>query len=145
MFRTTAVRSLPRSFTTFPATAPRANLFNNALRASLKTSARPIRASRILSVAVAIPVQRSVVRYASHNAGSYDTAKAEKTLGEQILKPVPALVSESSTIRSIAGEVQPNQQEDDVEMMAGIRSDFVGHQCCTEEPTRPLTRFPEHH
>lgn len=124
MLRTTAVRSLPRSFTTFQATAPRQILFNNALKATLRTSARPVRASRVLSLAVTSPVQKSLVRYA-HNAGSYDTAKAEKDLGQMLLKPVPEVVSTESTTRAIAGEVS-KEQEDDVDMMGGIRSDFVG-------------------
>jgi len=78
-----------------------------------------------LSLTVARAVPKSLVRYA-HNAGSYDIAKAEKMLGEQILKPMPETVSSDSSLRHVTGEVKVQDEEHDVDMMAGIRSDFVG-------------------
>ena len=129
MLRTSAVRSIPRSFNSLQATTPRTNLLNNAVRASLRTSARPARASRILAVAAFQPVPRAVVRYA-HNAHAYDIAKAEKELGERMLKPYPGDISTESSTRHVAGEMQapaPSKafDEEDVDMMGGIRSDFV--------------------
>ncbi|KAJ9605603.1 hypothetical protein H2200_010260 [Cladophialophora chaetospira] len=125
MLRTTAARSIPRSFSSLQATTPRTNLLNNALRASLRTSARPSRTSRILAVAAFQPVPRALVRYA-HNAASYDIAKAEKELGERVLKPVPDEISLESSTRHVTSEMQrqPSEGEEDVDMMAGIRSDF---------------------
>jgi hypothetical protein len=126
MLRTSTVRSIPRSFTTLPTTTFRSSVLNNALRASLKTSARPARASRVLALATVQPVPKAVVRYA-HNAANYDTAKAEKAYHDMILQPVPSEVSEGSSTRHVAGEMQPTKaaEEDDVDMMAGMRSDFV--------------------
>ncbi|KIX05184.1 uncharacterized protein Z518_06056 [Rhinocladiella mackenziei CBS 650.93] len=123
MFRTTAVRSLPRSFTTFQATAPRASLYNNVLRASLRTSARPVKAAPVLALAVAKPAQRSLIRYA-HNAAFFDAKKREAELLQMTLQPVPEMVSSGSSTRLITGEHGTKSEEEDVDMMAGIRSDF---------------------
>jgi len=125
MLCTSAVRSIPRAFNTFQATTARASTLNNALRASLKTSARPARSSRILAVAAFQPVPKALVRYAS-NAHTYDIAAGEKKYHDMILKPQPEDISLESSTRHVAGEMQtPNRPgDDDVDMMAGIRSDF---------------------
>ncbi|EXJ82206.1 hypothetical protein A1O3_06019 [Capronia epimyces CBS 606.96] len=126
MFRTTAVRSLPRSFATVQAAAPRASIYNHVLKASLRTSARPVRPSKVLSLTVARSVQKSIVRYestAGQKAAALDTKKFEADLLKETLKPVPEVVSSSSSVRGIASEVAA-EQDQDVDMMAGIRSDF---------------------
>lgn len=123
MMRTTAIRSIPRSLTSAQAVTPRANLVSKALRASLRTSARPARASRVLAVAAFQPGPKALVRYA-HNAHLWDTAKQEKSYHSQLLQPVPQAVSSDSTVRQVTGEVT-KEADDDVDMMAGIRSDFV--------------------
>ncbi|KIW63435.1 hypothetical protein PV04_10274 [Phialophora macrospora] len=124
MLRTGALRSIPRSFTSIQATTPRSSVLNNALRASLKTSARPARVSRILAVAAFQPVPKTLVRYA-HNAHLYDIEKAEKSLHEKILQPIPERVSSGSSTRQVTGEVQSKAADDeDVDMYASIRSDF---------------------
>ncbi|KAK4941376.1 hypothetical protein LTR10_018645 [Elasticomyces elasticus] len=127
MFRTTAVRSIPRSFASVQAPKSRMNLYNHVLKASLRTSARPAKATRVLSLTVARPFHTSLVRYESKaglEAAQYDIKKAEKTLGEQTLKPVPDAVSLSSSTRAAASEMT-SDHDDDVDMMAGIRSDFT--------------------
>ncbi|KIX97384.1 uncharacterized protein Z520_06836 [Fonsecaea multimorphosa CBS 102226] len=124
MLRTSAVRSIPRSFTSLQATTPRTSVLNRTLKASLRTSARPMRTSRILAVTAFQPVPRALVRYA-HNAHAYDTAKAEKALHDKVLQPIPQAVSSESTSRQVAGELsRPTADDEDVDMMAGIRSDF---------------------
>lgn len=127
MFRTTAVRGIPRSFATLQAPKPRMSLYNTVQKASLRTSARPAKATRVLSLTVARPFHTSLVRYESKGAleaARLDIKKAEENMSKQTLKPVPEAVSLSSTTRS-AGELTADH-EDDVDMMAGIRSDFVG-------------------
>jgi hypothetical protein len=128
MLRTSAARSIPRSLTSFQATTQRSSALNNALRASLKTSARPARAARVLAVAAFQPGPKALVRYA-HNAHTYDIAAAEKAWHSRMLTPHPDEVSASSTTRAVAGEVQPPSKtsgDDEVDMSAGIRNDFVG-------------------
>ena len=121
MLRTTAVRSLPRPLTPLS----RATLYNNVLKASLRTSSRPVKASPLLSLALHKPMQKSLVRYQTNNAYKYDIKKAEETLGKDTLKAVPDLVSSESSTRHITGEVGAEDPEQDVDMMATIRSDFV--------------------
>ena len=127
MLRTSAARSIPRSFTSLQAATRRTSVLNNALRASLKTSARPAKASRVLAIAAFQPVPTSLVRHA-HNAANYDIAKAEKAYHDVILKPMPEQISTGSSTRQVGGEMQrqAGHDEEDVDMMAGIRSDFVG-------------------
>lgn len=85
----------------------------------------------MLALAVARPFHTSIVRYepkANANAGSYNIKQAEEELGKQVLKPVPDAISTDSSVRAVAGEVSA-QHDDDVDMMAGIRSDFVCFGC----------------
>jgi hypothetical protein len=71
-------------------------------------------------------VPKALVRYA-HNAHAYDISKAEKSLQEKILQPIPEQVSSDSSTRQVTGEVQSKAADyEEVDMMAGIRSDFVG-------------------
>lgn len=71
-------------------------------------------------------MQKALVRYATNNAYAYDTKKAEETLGKQLIKAGHDSVSTDSSIHPITGEVgAAKEEEHDVDMMAGIRSDFV--------------------
>ncbi|EXJ81864.1 hypothetical protein A1O1_07929 [Capronia coronata CBS 617.96] len=127
MFRTTAARSLPRSFATVQAPTPRASLYNHVLKATMRTSARPVRPSKVLSLTLARTAQKSMVRYestAGQKAAHFDVKKAAEELYNQTLKPVPEIVSTESSVRPITGEVNAADPEQDVDMMAGIRSDF---------------------
>jgi hypothetical protein len=51
--------------------------------------------------------------------------KAEEDLGKVKLGATPQIVSSSSSIHPVQGEVGGVQEEQEVDMMAGIRSDFV--------------------
>lgn len=126
MFRTPAVRSIPRSFATLQAPAPRASLSNNVFRASLRTSARSVKASRVLSLTVARPFHTSLVKYeakGADKAAKWNTKQFEEDLAKQTLKPMPEAVSASSSTRAVTGETT-SEHEDDVDMMEGIRADF---------------------
>lgn len=70
-----------------------------------------------------------MVRYA-HVAGGYDTKAAEKALRTQKINATPELVSSSSSIHPINSEHGQGEQEQDIDMMAGIRSDFVRANLC---------------
>lgn len=124
MFRTTATRSLPRSLTHLQTGVVRSNLCNNVLKATLKTSARSVRASNLVALTAFQPAQKSMVRYA-HIAADYDIKKAEKALGEQKIDATPESVSAVSSIHSVNSELGQADHEQDVDMMAGIRGDFV--------------------
>jgi hypothetical protein len=70
-----------------------------------------------------------MVRFANtntKNAAFWDMAAREKELGQVMLTPHPDLVSTTSSNR-VVGEMQPAKgaADDDVDMWAGIRSDFV--------------------
>ena len=129
MLRTSAARTIPRSFTSLQAPSARTSALNHVLRASLKTSARPARASRILAVTAFRSTPKALIRY-QHIAANYDIAKAEKAYHDKILKPIdPDHISAGSSTRHVTNEMaQPTRSADDedVDMMAGIRSDFVG-------------------
>ena len=125
MFRTGASRALPRSlrFTT-----PRNLTLQNALNASLRTSSKP---SRPLALALHEPLKKSLVRYQSGAAYQQPTfvkglnKKAEAAYLQEVLAPTPSEVSTASSIHPITSEARTDQGEPDVDMGAGIRSDFV--------------------
>lgn len=71
-------------------------------------------------------MQKSLVRYATNNAHAYDKKKAEADLGKQLIHAEHEGVSTDSSIHPVTGEVGLHQEEQEVDMMAGIRSDFVG-------------------
>jgi len=130
MLRTTTARSLPRSFATLQAPVPRASLYTNVIKQSLRASARPtaaaVYAPRMLSLTVSRPFHTSF-RYeskAGDSAANFNTKKAEEEVGKQTLKAVPEAISIASSSRAVAGELSADH-DDDVDMMAGIRSDFT--------------------
>lgn len=121
MFRTTAVRAVPKAFSSYASPVTRTALTQIAQRSAYRTAARP----NVLAVALRPTVQKSLVR---HKHFVYDAAKnkaAEDKLMQTKLEPHPDLVSESSSIHpAVQGEVGYEEPEKDVDMMAGIRSDF---------------------
>lgn len=123
MFRTSATRAVPASLTALrvPVTG------STILRASLKTSTRPVKSSRILALAVRQPLQQSLVRYASDRSKIVGTrdVEGEKRRGEEKVVAIPDLVSTGSSVHPVVGEVGADQADQDVDMAAGIKSDFV--------------------
>lgn len=117
MFRTTVVRSIPRSLQALHAAPARSPLCGHVLKASLRTLARPGKASGLLSLALRHPHQTALVRHAT-NAASYDWKKAEEALQKETLKPSVAAAPQAAI-----GSAE--ESSDDVDMMAGIRGDFV--------------------
>lgn len=96
-------------------------------QAAFKSSARQIKISPILALTTQQPIQKSLVRYASSKVVLGRDNEREKALQGEKVFAMPELVSSSSTSHPvISGEVggQP-EQEPDVDMMAGVKSDFV--------------------
>lgn len=125
LFRTTAARSIPRSLSTITSPTSRSLLNNNAFRAPLNTFARPAKASTRLSLIPRKPLATSIVRY-QHNIVGITGGKAfEEAYAKEKLPETPQLVSPSSSVPGARSEVGVNNEDHDVDMMAGIKSDFV--------------------
>ncbi|ETN37742.1 uncharacterized protein HMPREF1541_07365 [Cyphellophora europaea CBS 101466] len=124
MFRTTASRSIQ----SLRAQAPRTTLSSTVLRATLRTSAQPLARPGALSLTLRNPAQKSMVRYeTTYQKSSFPKSrdnKAEEAYGNEVIKPIPDLVSASSSIHPVTGEVGGPKEEEDVDMTASIRSDF---------------------
>lgn len=124
MFRTAASRSIQ----SLRAQAPRTPISSTVQRATIRTSAKPLARSGTLSLALRNPLQNSLVRYeTTYQKASFAKSrdnKAEETYGNELLKPNPEIVSTASTIHPVTGEVG-GAHEEDVDMTASIRSDFV--------------------
>lgn len=125
LFRTTAARSIPRSLSTITSPSSRSLLNNNAFRAPLNTFARPAKASTRLSLIPRKPLATSIVRY-QHNVTGITGGKAfEEAYAKEKLPETPQIVSPSSSVHGVQSEVGVGDNEHDVDMMAGIKSDFV--------------------
>ena len=111
----------------------------------MRTSARSVKASRVLSLTVARPFHTSLVKYeakGADKAAKWNTKQFEEDLAKQTLKPMPEAVSASSSTRAVTGETT-SEHEDDVDMMEGIRADFVGSSRSNNDGTRlTLSRKP---
>ena len=72
------------------------------------------------------PTQKSLTRFAHTNIQTVAQAKEqEAVLGKERIPAYPELVSTESSIHNVRSEVGTPEAEKDVDMMAGIRSDFV--------------------
>ena len=125
----TAFRGLPRSTRPLSSTAA---FRGSVLRASLRTSAKPLNPSGSLSLALRQPLQTALVRYQSGTAYQQKSfikgrdTKAEQAWARETIGALPVEVSETSSIHpAISGEVGQPAQEEEVDMMGGIKSDFV--------------------
>ena len=104
------------------------------LRASLRTSAKPLTCNGALSLALRKPLHTALVRYQSGTAYQQKSfikgrdTEAEKKWAQEKLGPLGVEVSEASSVHpAIQGEVQSAPSaEDEVDMMGGVKSDFVG-------------------
>jgi hypothetical protein len=74
-------------------------------------------------------MQTSLVRYeTTYQKASFIKSrdvKGEEATGKEMVVALPGLVSTESSIHPIQGEVGGVKEEDDVDMTASIRSDFV--------------------
>lgn len=125
MFRTSASRSIQ----SLRAQATRPHIPSTMLRAALRTSAKPAARPGALSLVLRQPLQKSLVRYeTTYQKANFPKArdnKAEKSYSEEMIGPLPDLVSTESSIHPVTGEVGGVPHEEEVDMTASIRSDFV--------------------
>ena len=125
LFRTTAARSIPRSLSTITTTNSRSLLSNNALRAPLNTFARSTKAPSRLSLVPRKPLATSLVRYQHNISGITGGKSFEEAYSKEKLPVTPEIVSTQSSVKPVKSEVGVANEDQDVDMMAGIRSDFV--------------------
>lgn len=124
MFRTTAARAVPKSLASLRTPSSRILVSRIAQQAAFKTAARPVKASPILALAVQQPLQKSLVRYASNKVYTRDLER-EKALRDEKVLAIPDLVATDSSVHHTFSELGKEEPEKDVDMMAGVRSDFV--------------------
>jgi hypothetical protein len=87
--------------------------------------ARPGKASSRLSLVPRKPLATSIVRY-QHNVVGITGGKAfEDAYAKEKLPETPQLVSPSSSIHGVKSGAGVDNDDHDVDMMAGIKSDFV--------------------
>ena len=120
MFRPTALRSLPRSLLSCNVSIARPTWRSATFRAQLTSQASAGKSSKRSSLVIRKPLTTSLVRYQS----SIDKA-AEAEYRKAKLQAQPDTVSAGSSVRHVVSEISPEDPEPDVDMMAGIRSDFV--------------------
>jgi hypothetical protein len=121
MIRPTALRSLQRSLASYNVCVARSAWRGAAFKAQLSPSVVSAASTpKRMSLAIRKPLTTSLVRYQS----TIDRA-AEAEYAKRILEPEPAMVSTGSSVRHVTGEKGADDPEPDVDMMAGIRGDFV--------------------
>lgn len=129
MFRTVAVRAIPNTFGTLRTPAQRLNLARIAQQAAYRTSSKTTRTTPILAIAVQKPISKSLIRYASTAAESKiplgQDVEGEKKILSQKVEALPDLVAVDSSVHHITSEIGNPTQSEDVDMMAGVKSDFV--------------------
>jgi hypothetical protein len=130
MFRPTAFRSLQRSVASCNTPMARSAWHGASFRAQLTSKAPPTSTSKRLSLAIRKPMTTSLIRHQS----TIDRA-AEAEYAKQKLTPTdPEEVTTGSSVRHVTKEVGADDPEPDVDMMAGIRSDFVCPRTCILSP-----------
>ena len=125
MFRTTATRVVPSSFTTLSTSYTRNAVTRIAQQAAFRTASRTVKVSPVLSLAVQKPKQKSLIRYASSKVVLGQDFEGEKALQTQKVGAHPELVSGDSSVHNAFSETGVTPPEQDVDMMAGVKSDFV--------------------
>jgi hypothetical protein len=126
MFRPATARSALRLIPSCNASVARSTLPNGFLRAQLTTSSRQLTAKNAKTFALAArKPTTALTRYLSTTARLSDEKKEVLNRAKQEIPADPAAVSTQSTIRPVLHEQGIPEEEPDVDMMAGVRSDFV--------------------
>lgn len=123
MFRPTALRSLPRSLPSYNFSVARPAWRSVTLKAQLPSQSSRVNTSKTFALAVRKPIVTSLIRYQStiNKAAEEEYSKAK-------LEADPNTVSAGSSVRHVTYEVGAEDSEADVDMMAGIKADFVSSQ-----------------
>ncbi|KAK0103620.1 hypothetical protein ONS95_005631 [Cadophora gregata] len=124
MFRSPAARSLLRSFTTAPTARSSYSAASSQFRHTPPFRQLSNKRPQILAALSRPPT--ATVFYATKSTPPLDNidTKAEKTLGDKVIKPDPDEVSAGSSVRHVFEQGQAPKQESGGEMTAGLKSDL---------------------
>lgn len=77
------------------------------------------------------PFSTSLQRYAAHPGGPFDQIdkKHEEAVEHEKIKAHPEEVSSSSTLHQVFSEKGVEEEEEDTDMLAGVKSDLVSLSC----------------
>ena len=132
MLRTGAVRSVAHSFVKATTPVSRTNLVQSVLKRQLYTNAKTssFRSASTVALTLHKPQTKALLRYSSSNVKDeppYDhiNAKQEDKYAHEKMEVHPESVSAQSSVRSVSGEEGVEEQEKDVDMMAGVKADLV--------------------
>lgn len=124
MFRPATARSFLSLLPSSNASVARSTIHNGLLRAKLTTSTRTQAAkyAKTFALATRKPTATALTRYLSTTPRLQDEKAEVAKRGASIMQPRPEMVSADSSVGQITRETD---EEADVDMMAGIRNDFV--------------------
>ena len=89
------------------------------------TSISRLSASR-LAISLYKPAPTALLRYASTaTPGDNIDHKREERIGEKVMRAHPERVSAESTTHPVTHEIVEEGEEEDIDMMAGVKSDLV--------------------
>lgn len=125
MFRTTPVRSLVRSTLSGPKASLTRSAVNNGLfKAQLSSAVRahPSKHSKTLALACQRTPTTALIRYKSTSGAA---PKDLPAIYYEKLKPDVEHTSMQSSVRHVSYEQGIDNEEPDVDMMAGVKQDMV--------------------
>ena len=130
MLRTGTTRALTRSLLGSPTASSRHTSTISLLHAQIQSRTRQSQLRRPSSSAIGQYQQSSTAlgRYASTHPGTpfdHIDKKHEKDVAKVAIEPHPEDVSTLSSVRQVMHEEGVEDQERDVDMLAGVKSDLV--------------------
>ena len=125
MIRSSVMRAFPKPLSNISAAATRPALQTNAFKAQLAAHSR-VRAS-VTPLAKAVGNRRAFATSLARFEKRTQDIKEESAHSKEKLEAHPELVSASSSVRPVAGEVGAADPDADVDMMKTIRHDVVSH------------------
>lgn len=129
MLRPTALRSLRAALPSNNVSMARSSWRGAAFRARLNEQRMVAKPSKRMALAIRNPVFTSLVRHKSTVPKGTDPEVYEVYMQEK-LPSEPELVSSGSSVRHATYEVGAEDPEPDVDMMAGVKSDWVSRSSC---------------
>jgi hypothetical protein len=133
MIRPTALRSLRGALPSSNASVSRASWRGTAFKSRSTQQSSVGKSTKRMSLAIRSPVITSLVRHRSTVPKGTDPEVYEVYMQEK-LQAQPELVSSGSSVRHTTYEVGTEDPEPDIDMMAGIRSDWVSRDPYTAVP-----------
>ena len=131
MIRTGAARSILR-YISKPARSVTCNIVSKSITRNIRLQSnsptKNFRYPSCLALTTGRPVNLALPRYATTTAGPpYDRIdeKTETKISHEELEARPEEVSTGSSVRHVTHEVGVEEEESDIDMLAGVKSDLV--------------------